>query len=651
MTTVSPSTATRHGSRRMASLDGIRTVAVLLVILFHVSAPRFAAGYIGVDIFFVLSGYLITAGLMREAQRDGGIDLGNFWLRRFKRLMPAALLTLAAVTVWLLWIAPLYQIRSVSADLWWTLLYVANWHLMTANTYFSETGTPSPLLHMWSLAVEEQFYVAWPLLLLLALAVVRLLARARPASNPRGHIKLFGHAAGWLTLILIIASALTMWLVFDPQLPDRAYMGTDAKAFEPLLGALVAILLTNPAISSWLRRHHSRLAWMGVAVMVVLFPFLGGPPALYFKWGALAFSVGALLLIVGMVLAEGDGVLARMLGWEPVAYLGRISYGLYLWHWPLAIWIIGDREGFRWVRAIAVIALTIAAAAASYHLVEMPVRTRKWFTGRRSAVMAVLLLSTMLAAVSFGGGTPLSPLLRNLHLADTVDRRIVLMVGDSVPQRFNPELEMAANDRGLQIASATAGGCAPSGADIPLTVGEPDVACSEAIDFQTQALEQFSPGTVVWWSRYELADMRVDGTIIGPKDEEFWRITEENLHVAAHRLMASGATLILVETDRIGRGVYSQCTPEDCHPFLNRLVEHDEYRQRWNAMLREYAATTEHVEVIAVDDLYCRDDAVPCNDERGGVPARADGSHFSDPAVVSEIADGVMEKISNAADL
>ncbi|WP_147454063.1 acyltransferase family protein [Tessaracoccus antarcticus] len=644
MTPTSP-----HGARRMAALDGIRTIAVFLVILFHVSAPRAAAGFIGVDIFFVLSGYLITAGLMRETQRKGRISLGGFWLRRFKRLMPAALLTLAAVTVWMLWIAPLYQIRSVSTDLWWTLLYVANWHLMAANSYFSDTGAASPLLHMWSLAVEEQFYVAWPLILLATLGVALLITRRRRQSTPEGHVKLFGHVAGWLTVVLIIASAVTLYAVYDPAFPDRAYMGTDAKAFEPLLGALAAILLTNPGIKQWLTRHHRLLGWIGVGVMLALFPFLDGPPALYYQWGALAFSVGALFLIVGLVLAQGQGLLARVLGWEPIAYLGRISYGLYLWHWPLAIWIIGDREGFRWIRALAVVVLTVAAAAASYHLVEMPVRTWKWFTAKRSAVLAVVLLVTMLVAVSFGGGTPLSPVLQKLRPGDTLNRNIVLMVGDSVPQRFNPELEKAAAGRGLRIASATAGGCAPSGIDIPLYVGKPDVVCSGVIGFQTQALEQFHPGTVVWWSRYELADMRVDGEIIGPETERFWKITADNLQVAADRLRSDGATLVMVATDRIGVGVYAACTPEDCHPFLDRLAHHDEYRQRWNAMVQAFAKDNDRVTVIGVDDLYCTDDGVPCDDEHDGVLTRKDGSHFSDEKLMPGIAEAIIERVFEAA--
>src|SRR5690606_12560188 len=139
------------------------------------------------------------------------------------------------------------------------------------------------------------------------------------------------------------------------------------------LGALAAIVLANPSVKEFLGRRHRWLAWAGVAVMVALFPFLDGPADFYYTWGALVFSLGALVLIVGLALAEGRGFWARVLGWEPVAYLGRISYGLYLWHWPIAVWVIGDLAGFRWLRAGAVVVLTIIASVLSYHLLEMPV--------------------------------------------------------------------------------------------------------------------------------------------------------------------------------------------------------------------------------------------------------------------------------------
>lgn len=643
----------------MAALDGVRTVAVFLVIAFHVSFPGTAAGFIGVDIFFVLSGYLITAGLMREVARKGRIDLGNFWLRRFKRLMPAAMLTLAAVTVWLLFLAPLFQMRSVSTDLWWTLLYVANWHLMNANSYFAATGADSPLLHMWSLAVEEQFYVAWPLLLTALLAIVGALVHRRPTAPRRildserhkHNVARFALAAGILALVLIVVSAVLLALLHDPEAPDRAYMGTDTKAFEPLLGALAAIVLANPSVKEFLGRRHRLLAWVGVAVMVALFPFLDGPADFYYTWGALVFSLGALALIVGLTLAEGNGLWAKVLGWEPIAYLGRISYGLYLWHWPIAVWVIGDLAGFRWLRAGAVVVLTIIASVLSYHLLEMPVRTRKWFTAGRSAVVAAVTLVVMLVAASFGGGTPLSPLLQKLQPQSDLNQEIILMVGDSVPQRFQPELSEVADQMRRQVASATVGGCAPTGVDVPLYEGKPDVVCGAAIENQKSAMAQFEPATIVWWSRYEIADMRIDGEIVGPDEERFWEVQEANLDETATRLMADGATLVFVETDRIGVGVWAQCTPEECHPFLDRLANHDEYRQRWNQVLRDWAAAHENATTIVVDDLYCTDDQVPCDDTHDGVIARSDGSHFTDPAIMPDVARGVLERIEDAAGL
>ncbi|MCC2593329.1 acyltransferase [Tessaracoccus sp. OS52] len=639
----------------MAALDGVRTIAVFLVIAFHVSAPRSAAGFIGVDIFFVLSGYLITAGLLREVEKSGRISLGNFWLRRFKRLMPAALLTLLAVTLWMLFFSPLFQQRSVSTDLWWTLLYLANWHLMNANSYFAATGAESPLLHMWSLAVEEQFYVGWPLLLAGALVIVGLMVKHRATEARRVHpastARTLATATAVLAAALIGISVVLLATLYDPASPDRAYMGTDTKAFEPLLGALAAALLTRPAIKDFLARHHVLLGWAGVVLMVSLFPFLDGPSDFYYTWGALTFCLGALALIIALVLAGEAGFWARVLGWEPVAYLGRISYGLYLWHWPLAVWIIGDLEGFRWLRAMAVVGLTVVAAALSYHLVEMPVRTGKWFTAKRSAAVAVASLAAMLVAVSFGGGTPLSPLLQGSTPVSTLNKSVILTVGDSVPQRFNPVLDEEAGALRLEVASATVGGCAPTGVDVPLYVGKPDVECGAALENQRSAMAQFEPATIVWWSRYELADMRIDGEVVGPEEERFWEAQQQNLEETAARLMADGAVLVFVETDRIGTGVYAQCTPEDCHPFLDRLAHQDQYRQRWNQMVRDYAAEHELARTVVVDDLYCTDDAVPCSDVTDGVPARADGSHFTDPAVQDEIARGVLERILEAADI
>lgn len=153
-----PEAPARHGNR-FDALDGLRTIAVGLVVLFHVSAPRMAAGFLGVDMFFVLSGFLITSGLIAQVERTGRISLGDFWSRRIKRLMPAALLVVCVVLVWAGNFALVHRRDNLSLDAWYTIFYLANWRFIGSASYFENDGTVSPLLHMWSLAVEEQFYI------------------------------------------------------------------------------------------------------------------------------------------------------------------------------------------------------------------------------------------------------------------------------------------------------------------------------------------------------------------------------------------------------------------------------------------------------------------------------------------------------------
>ena len=177
---------------------------------------------------------------------------------------------------------------------------------------------------------------------------------------------------GALSVLLIVASALALALLYDPASPDRAYMGTDAKAFEPLLGALLAIALSRTAARDWCARRARVLAAVGVAGAAATLPFLAGPSPFYFRGGALALSLAVAALIAGLLAGPGTAV-ARALGWAPVAYLGRISYGLYIWHWPWSVWLgVAHREEFRPGPAVVALAATLACAVASYHLVEQP---------------------------------------------------------------------------------------------------------------------------------------------------------------------------------------------------------------------------------------------------------------------------------------
>ncbi|GMA39408.1 acyltransferase family protein [Mobilicoccus caccae] len=455
--------------RRVDSLDGLRTIAVLLVVAFHVGMPGMAGGYLGVDVFFVLSGFLITTLLLKELSSTGRIDLGRFWARRALRLMPAAMLVIAAVVVWALFVAEPYRRPGIGADALWSLLYVGNWRFISSSSYFADDGTSSPLLHVWSLAVEEQFYVAWPLLLMLVCTLVWRRAAGKGFVDSAARIEADRRrkagvvlATGLLALTLAVASAIWLWVLYDPAAPERAYMGTDTKVFEPLIGAAAAALMTRKRLQRWVVRRYAVLTVSGLAGLGLGVATLGGPSPVYFAGGAVAFSVCCAVLVAAATAGGNQSLIARTLGLAPVAYLGRISYGIYLWHWPVAVWLLPDPAVFDPTRAVAVVAFTIALASVSYHLVEVPIRTGA-LTRARPRHLLPLGATSLAAVVAFStllGGTTLSrlnPL--SVSVASAAERSSVVVVGDSVMSRLVPSLAQTASARGITVLNGARGGC------------------------------------------------------------------------------------------------------------------------------------------------------------------------------------------------
>lgn len=660
--------------RRLDALDGLRTVAVFLVVAFHVNVPGMAGGYLGVDVFFVLSGFLITSLLLREVGDRGRIDLGRFWTRRLLRLMPASLVVIFTVVMWGIFVAEPYRRPSLGADALWSLLYVGNWRFISSTGYFTDDGTSSPLLHVWSLAVEEQFYLAWPLVLTLAFALI-LPAHAHVVdpntgiSRPLDSSERFeAHARRrrrmtTTTLALAIAlGAISAWLLtwwFEPSAPDRAYMGTDSKVFEPLLGAATAAAMMRPRLRARVAAHAQALMVIGLFGIVAGVVLLGGPNPVYFTGGALAFSAFTAVLIAATTVADRRRGLSLLLGSTPMAYLGRISYGIYLWHWPLAMSILAE-PGFSPRRAALAVALTVVLAAASYHLIETPIRTGRLSRVRPLRVVPVgaTALAACLVATATLGGTPLSRAMPAVAAQES-DASTVVVVGDSVIRRLLPAIAPAGEQRGVTVLGAARGGCpaigvvALDGYGTPIAEGR----CGRAVPTeQTRVIQESDPGLVIWWSRYELADR------LGPHGErlragtgEFWRAQRTDLTTAIDRLTANGAHLVLVETDRVGVGLGSRCTAAACDPFLVRLRDENELREKWNAILRERAQADPRVDVISMDDLYCRDETNPCDDRlpiadqgvhpapNGAGVARPDGSHFSQEAMPA-IADGLLDR-------
>lgn len=629
-----------HGAH-VPSLDGLRTVAVGLVIAFHLSVPGLDSGFAGVDVFFVLSGYLITAGLLADTERFGRPRFARFWQRRFQRLMPAATLLVATVLVYATFVMPVYRRAATGEDAAWTTLYLANWHFMGANSYFSSDGNASPLLHMWSLAVEEQFYFVWPVLI----GLVALLTRRRNATRP---------ALVAVTAALVLASAAALWLRYDAASPDRAYMGTDTKAFEPLLGALLAAVLTLPQAREFVARRHRLIAGIGIVLGVGVLPFLAGPSAFYFAGGALLLSLAVVALIAALVCGPPT-MLAGVLGWRPIAYLGAISYGLYLWHWPWAIWLGVAHGEFKPGPAAIALAGTLVTAVASYHLLEWPIRRGRfagWFTPRRmvvcvAAVMAILLgWSAALRATN--GYVP--------------EDRWIVVTGDSVPLKLMSSLDAAARAQGWAVDSAARGGCTPLAVELQEYREAPHEGpgdCRALKEIQDQLIDKHDPQIIVWWSRYETHQRWYQGRVLHPEEEEFWTVLEAETESTIDRLTRDGAQLVIIQPERPGNGLLAKCPvgDDDCFPLDDYALNHDEYRRRWNELVARIASQDERVSTFRTDDIFCNDpepaqaqSPSACDDRQpDGEPLRPDGIHVAIDPFGAEIAERIVDEALGAA--
>ncbi|MCU0311759.1 MAG: acyltransferase [Acidimicrobiales bacterium] len=398
-TTSEPATPTPARFPHLRALDGLRGLAVVVVVLSHFTPGATPGGFLGVDLFFLLSGFLITSLLVSEWDSNGGIALGRFWIRRARRLFPALLLVLAVVAVHGLVFATPSENHQLGLDGLASLFYVANWRFIASGqSYVMQfiQSDPSPLRHMWSLAIEEQFYVLWPLVALATAAAVRRFgARGRhghPSVRP---------ALAVVSAVLAVASAGWMVALYRNGADlDRLYYGTDTRVFMILVGAAIgAVTAGRPQVPGPWRIPVIALGSLGVvALLVATFRVETSDEWLYAGgYAVIALVFGAVLLGAGQ---GGRNPLARVLGVRPLVGMGLISYGVYLWHWPITVWVTAESTGLGEPALFALrSALTLGASLASYHLVEQPIRHRglDWGGRRRLWVTPVAV-----AALSLG---------------------------------------------------------------------------------------------------------------------------------------------------------------------------------------------------------------------------------------------------------
>lgn len=619
-----PETPSTAASTRVPALDGVRGVAVAVVVLFHFGVPFFSGGFLGVDLFFVLSGYLITSLLLDERARRGRIDLVAFWGRRVRRLLPALFVVLASVLA----AAPLLAVSAqerLRGDVLSTLAYLANWHFMlSGRDYFSQAASPSPLQHLWSLGIEEQFYLAWPLVATL------VLRRSRGIPFLRA-LAIMGGAFSVVLMLLLYHSSADV---------SRVYYGTDTRAQALLAGCTAALV-----VRSW----HTIPRWLGpaaagaVGVLVVCTLFAsGGSPWLY--RGGFAVITAAMAVLIADCVLRRRGALARILSVAPLRGLGRISYSVYLWHWPVFVLLTGERTKLSGpVLLLVRLGTTLGLSVLTFFAIEEPfLRTQlRW---RRLAPLAAAAAVIALVTVWLPSpaASPDSYAARALTApAGTAQRllahapvqrapvaagapAVVNLMGDSMALSLGVGLAPAAASYGIRLVNRGVSSCGIAPGN-PVhyygSVRYVPTACSTWSDAWANAIAHDDPDVVlVLLGRWEVTDRVYEGRWTDIDDPAFDAVLLSQLSRAVQILTARGAHVVLLTTPYLGgpeRADGGQ-RPE----FSSARVDH------WNAMLRETAESFSPL--VSVMDLGGR--LSPGGKYAASVdhiPARTDGIHLT----------------------
>ncbi|MCU1452857.1 MAG: oatA 3 [Acidimicrobiales bacterium] len=624
-------------------------MAVLVVIGYHLGLTWLPGGFLGVDLFFVLSGYLITGLLLTEVARSGGLDLGRFYARRIRRLFPAMAVLLLVFAIVALRSDPLDR-ATMRADGLSALLDVANWHFIASGaSYFAQFTMPSALRHTWSLAIEEQFYLLWPLMVL----AITALARGR------------SRVVGGVVAGLATASFTASIVLYHPGTdPSRVYFGTDTRAFTLLVGALLAVVDRG---SRWGPTGGRRgRAWAMASVpaiggMVGMFLMAGDRDVWVYRGGLLAFA----LLAAVVIGAAHGGIVGRVLSTEPLRWIGTISYGLYLWHWPLDVWLtpqLVHASGWR-LDVIRVLA-TFGVAVASYYLVERTVRQGRF--PRRAALEAFgWTIGLLVAVIAVGtlGARPLpdylqasrrdpnGPILvrtaarpaakfapattRATSAADSTTTTVlsrpptrVLLLGDSVAASVQGALGDELLGRGVSFADGTVVGCGvvlgdpadPSSRQVITSVR----ACSGTIaKVQQAALGQVHPDLVLLFSTWEREDRIVDGQYFAAGTPAWASHMLTLYDDTISRVTAAGARVGLVLPPDPVAGVHGQAR------VVDRVRRTTALRDVLAKVAQRHAGSVTPVDLASI---VCPGQP-PCPPIVGGLELRhEDGIHFDSPA-------------------
>ena len=597
-------------------------------------------GFYSLDTFFALSGFLITTLIVEEWQQSGRIRLARFWARRARRLLPALLLLLLVVVGYVALFSPPGMYPGLRGDALASLFYVANWHfIVEGSNYFSRTGPTSPLLHTWSLAVEEQFYLVWPI-------VVVVVLRTRFALRLLLLVSVVG----------ALASAVAMALLYSPAAENRVYYGTDTRAQSLLIGAALSVGLTLAANrrsqpgaitstpSAWrardgaTRRAYVIVGIAGILASIALWTLVTVNDAFAFRGGFLLAAASTACVLASVVGAPGSA-LATVLAFGPLRYLGRISYGMYLWHFPLFLWLTASNTGLMGAPLFILrFVCTVAVATVSYYAVEQPIRQRRflrspskgWVAAPVSilAVVAVVLAASPATTVLAAPSTFRPPARETGPLYSGPPVKL-LLVGDSTAYTLGLGLGAYERDYDIEQKNSAILGCGVTdGAEFELqgVVNQMNSDCSGAAGTESwtqvwqHELSTFDPNVVmILAGRWEVANRTYQGRWTNIMQPQYAAYVKHQLESAVMLAGSRGAKVILLTAPCYDTGEQpdGQAWPEDSSQRLDK----------YNSIVRQVGSSDPNTTVINFTALACPSGHYQTDID--GVDARYDGVHFT----------------------
>lgn len=605
------------------ALDGLRALAVLAVFAYHLWPGLVPGGWLGVDLFFVLSGFLITSLLLAERARWGSISLVEFWTSRARRLLPPLVPMLVAVLVATAVLAPTGRRGAISADVVAAFFYVSNWRfLFSDEAYFQQIAMPSPVVHTWSLSIEEQFYLIFPVVLIGLLYLTR--------------------KRRLVALALVAVGALSLWRmisIFEPGVdPSRVYYGTDTRIFELLVGAVIATLVGRHGLDDRRRLRLPRrldwFAWPALVVFVWAVFFVSETDDTVFRGGLLALACVMGVMIV-TASEHSRSSFRRVFEWQPLRQIGLRSYALYLWHWPIIIYLNAEFVALpQPVIDVLRIALAFLLADLSLRLVERPVRSKGFGglvpdrPGLGKFVAAAWIVAVLGGAATTPKSTQEVPYLDsqvqdpdgNLSQPayDTGRDYTVGIFGNSIPASMASNFP-AAEFPDLTLKDGTSMGCDPFN-------GHPSTQKNrlpDCVNYSKEWPQRIGPEpdvAVMYMPQVLVIDRRVNGRTLEFGSGQFEQWLGGQLTSIRRQALDAGASDFVV--------VNLAC--HDLPDFRNNaevpLVNDNDRVERLNTMVKKWA---DRVGVPVVDQ-YKALCTGGYNEEINGVEVYGDGLHFTE---------------------